>query len=299
MRAQVNLKMARRLLTVEHMFYIMRLPCGGSYTSHGDKNDGRTGHWIYETQSEWTRETGLSRYRQLSVRRHLRELDVLEERLGGIPARLYYRLDLRALDALVVGAAPPEQDAATPQTCTRQDPDPDRETVPAPAGGDATGQSPPSPPTITENTAKITSLETACPGPYDPAEVWRSVCDDLQHALLPGTFQAWIQPCALMVLEQHDGRLRALVETPSDYERDWLTHRMGAVLPRALREVLGRPVDVVYCLPGEDLSSSGAPLPAASCSSPVPRSPNVSRSPPPHAPRKRAPPSRGRPAKRG
>jgi hypothetical protein len=50
------------------MFHIMGLLCGGSHTSHGGKSDGRTGRWIHETQSEWTRETGLSRYRQLRVR---------------------------------------------------------------------------------------------------------------------------------------------------------------------------------------------------------------------------------------
>jgi len=85
------------------------------------------------------------------------------------------------------------------------------------------------------------------------------ICSMRSPPDLPGPDPA----LCLRVLEQNGGRSRAAVETPSDRERDWPTHRMGAVLPRALREVLGHPVDVIYCLPGENPSPSGAPPIAA------------------------------------
>ena len=59
--------------------------------------------WIYKTQAEIDAETGLARRSQETARRHLRQLGVLEEKVAGIPAKLYYRLNLDALFALVNG----------------------------------------------------------------------------------------------------------------------------------------------------------------------------------------------------
>ena len=50
--------------------------------------------WIYKTQEEILRETGLSRRNQETARRHLRELGILEECLMGLPATMHYRLNL-------------------------------------------------------------------------------------------------------------------------------------------------------------------------------------------------------------
>src|SRR5215207_8200519 len=57
--------------------------------------------WIYKTQAEIEEETGLSRRNQETARKKLRELGVLEERYSGMPAKLYYRLNLDRLFALV------------------------------------------------------------------------------------------------------------------------------------------------------------------------------------------------------
>ncbi len=62
--------------------------------------------WIYKTRAEWKRETGLSRSQQETARRQLRERGILEERIGGLPARLYYRLDTaRVIELLTEHAA--------------------------------------------------------------------------------------------------------------------------------------------------------------------------------------------------
>lgn len=55
--------------------------------------------WFYKVQSEWEEETCLSRREQESARKQLRETGCWEERLIGIPAQLYYRLNLSALEA--------------------------------------------------------------------------------------------------------------------------------------------------------------------------------------------------------
>lgn len=55
--------------------------------------------WVYKTQAEWKEEIRLSRKQQESARRRLRERGLLEEKLEGLPAQLFYRINQRALVA--------------------------------------------------------------------------------------------------------------------------------------------------------------------------------------------------------
>lgn len=57
--------------------------------------------WIYKTQAEIEEETGLTRRNQETARKKLRDLGVLEERYTGMPAKLYYRLNLDRLFSLM------------------------------------------------------------------------------------------------------------------------------------------------------------------------------------------------------
>lgn len=52
--------------------------------------------WWWKTMEDWTEETGLSRKEQESARRRLKTIGLLEEERRGVPARLYFRVDLRA-----------------------------------------------------------------------------------------------------------------------------------------------------------------------------------------------------------
>ena len=62
--------------------------------------------WFWKTQDEWFEETMLSRKEQESARRRLREI-VFEgkslwcEQLRGVPAKLYYRVDMDILECLL------------------------------------------------------------------------------------------------------------------------------------------------------------------------------------------------------
>lgn len=53
--------------------------------------------WWYKTRSQWTEETGLSRYEQESARKRLRAVGVVTEDKRGMPAKTWYRVDYPAL----------------------------------------------------------------------------------------------------------------------------------------------------------------------------------------------------------
>jgi len=59
--------------------------------------------WIYKTQKEILDETGLERTGQEYARKKLRELDCLEEKRAGTPAKLYYRFNWDEIDKVVNG----------------------------------------------------------------------------------------------------------------------------------------------------------------------------------------------------
>lgn len=57
--------------------------------------------WFLCSQEQWTQETGLSRWEQETARRDLRMAGLLEERLLGMPAKLWFRVCPKAVrDAL-------------------------------------------------------------------------------------------------------------------------------------------------------------------------------------------------------
>lgn len=56
--------------------------------------------WIYKTQVEIQHETALTKYEQRQARSTLVEKGVLEERHAGVPAKMYFRIDIERLVAL-------------------------------------------------------------------------------------------------------------------------------------------------------------------------------------------------------
>ena len=83
------------------------------WTGKGKDPDG----WIYKVQGEWTDETGLTRREQETARRRLRQVGILQEKRAGVPARLYYRVDLDKLIALLAQSSMAEsakQECANP-----------------------------------------------------------------------------------------------------------------------------------------------------------------------------------------
>lgn len=74
--------------------------CGAIFLSQAHYWSQRTSDpegWFYKTRKEWEYETGLTRYEQETARKKSIKAGFLEERLGGNPARMYYRFSLEPL----------------------------------------------------------------------------------------------------------------------------------------------------------------------------------------------------------
>lgn len=75
--------------------------------------------WFYKTAAQWTLETGLSRREQVTVRRDLVRLGVLEEKIAGIPAQLYFRVSLVRLEAWLGARLSPSQASSVAERVER------------------------------------------------------------------------------------------------------------------------------------------------------------------------------------
>jgi hypothetical protein len=69
-------------------------------------DDGRDAGWWYKSRDDWSEETGLTRREQETARKKLVSLGLLQERLAGNPARLWYFLDGTKLTNLLGGLRP-------------------------------------------------------------------------------------------------------------------------------------------------------------------------------------------------
>ncbi|WP_257828731.1 hypothetical protein [Burkholderia glumae] len=111
---------------------------------------GRVKPPVDASRQSWEWETGLSRTRQESARRRLKSLGLLQENLRGVPAKLYYRVNM---DRLVDFLLATRQLAGFPPT-GRQD-------LGHQAGSTDPGKQEGLSPSITETTAKTSSTTTA------------------------------------------------------------------------------------------------------------------------------------------
>jgi hypothetical protein len=59
-------------------------------------NSGGVG-WFYKTIMQWEEETGLSRHEQETARKALRRFSFWQEERRGVPAQMYYRVNIQAL----------------------------------------------------------------------------------------------------------------------------------------------------------------------------------------------------------
>ncbi len=78
----------------------------GLFLSHAFYWSRRTDNpegWFWKTQEEWEEETSLTRREQETARARLKALGILQEKRAGVPAKLYFRLDLDRLFSLLQG----------------------------------------------------------------------------------------------------------------------------------------------------------------------------------------------------
>lgn len=111
--------------------------------------------WFYKTQAEWEDETGMGRYEQEGARKALRRLAFWEEKREGVPAKLFYRINLSSLEGLLTDLI-----AEKPQTSMGE--------TTIPVCGKTTFKNDGKPHSfyiqriLTENTAETTAYEPLC-----------------------------------------------------------------------------------------------------------------------------------------
>jgi hypothetical protein len=110
--------------------------------------------WFYKTQAEWEEETGMSRWEQEGARKLLKQRALLEEKRAGAPAKLYFRVNIEAVENSAL------LNAEKPHTGSRKNLKQD--------GGSAAKKMKEKPQsliaeTTTETTAESTANDTAAP----------------------------------------------------------------------------------------------------------------------------------------
>jgi len=117
------------------------------WTPRTDDADG----WFYKTRQEWTEETGMSRTEQETARKRLVELNLLEEELRGMPAKMHFRVNTENVVKLLAENLPTDR----------------RQRSRKPAGGQSTNKMEGNPPTVLnsdpETTTQTTSKTTTPP----------------------------------------------------------------------------------------------------------------------------------------
>ncbi len=69
------------------------------------RTDPDNGIWFFKKQSDWEDETGLTRREQETARKTLREMGILEEKLIGLPATLWFSVNLENLRTTLAATA--------------------------------------------------------------------------------------------------------------------------------------------------------------------------------------------------
>jgi hypothetical protein len=160
--------------------------------------------WFYKTQDEWADETGMGRSEQETARKRLRQTAFWQEDRRGLPAKLYFRVDIAQLIEAISDqpAKPPkqrknaqqnQQSAEIPQTSLPCASTLDRD--------DAAGKPDTLPQTITETTAETTLTEST-------AEIEHNVGTNVASNRTEATRQLWLTPREQEVVEVLEEQFR-------------------------------------------------------------------------------------------
>ena len=79
---------------------------------------------------------------------------------------------------------------------------------------------------------------------FDPHAIWMRLLSDLEMRLESARFNTWVRDTKVLAYE--DGEF--IIGSPNAYSRDWLENRMRFQIKRSLRSLIGRSVDVRFCV---------------------------------------------------
>ena len=167
------------------------------WTPRTDDRDG----WFYKTREQWQQELGLKRAQQESARKSLRDRDLLEEKLAGNPARLYFRVNLEAvLQAILLATGQADKMATRSPSRRREATRPDGRkaasksatNVPALIGTETTSE------TIPESTEIMHKAIQENHHAYgDALRAWFGIKSDLEIELPEDEYKLWVVPAYL------------------------------------------------------------------------------------------------------
>ena len=167
-------------------------------------NAGALG-WFFKTQQEWNEETCLSRAEQETARRKLVARGFLEEQRKGLPAKLYFRVNLHCVFEAVenFSASGPRMSKSRKQGCAT--PTSNKSTIHGPdkhpnkrAGAQH--------PFHTETTAETTAIST----PGGALKRWLSCKEELRTHISAEEWDLWVRPARLLALMANEAYLIAV-----------------------------------------------------------------------------------------
>lgn len=133
-----------------------------SQAVYWSRRTGENNGWWWKTAADWTEETGLTRREQETARAILRELQFWQEEKRGIPARLWFFLDVPALERAL--------ERALRETSMAESAKLDARKPPNRHGGNRQS--------ISENTAEITTISSH---EADVAAAWQEIFPGHRH----------------------------------------------------------------------------------------------------------------------
>lgn len=167
-------------------------------------NAGAQG-WFFKTQHEWNEETCLSRAEQETARRKLVARGFIEEQRKGLPARLYFRVNLHCIIEAVenMGTLGSRMSKSTKQGCST--PTSNKSTIHDPhkqPNKTAGAQHP----YHTETTAESTAISTL----RGALKKWLWCKEELRRHLSAEEWDLWVRPARLLALMANEAYLIAV-----------------------------------------------------------------------------------------
>lgn len=206
--------------------------------------------WIWKTQREWQDETALSPREQVTARKQLVARGILEERRRGLPAQLYYRVNVARLMSVLA-----EPQYAAPNINAKRESSvaesADLESRHAHIQSRAKRETYHTEKTTQEDTRQVqvhrqqktpaSPLPRRDPPPAPaeaPERVWGDVLGVLRAQTSRPNYATYLADTQLVALTADC----ATIQAPRRQQAEWLAERWPALLERALAGRLGRSV---------------------------------------------------------
>ena len=74
---------------------------------------------------------------------------------------------------------------------------------------------------------------------HTPDSAWEECLQIIRNNISRQSFKTWFEPLKAINLEEVDGKLKLMIQLPSQFYLEWLQEHYFALIRRALNKVLG------------------------------------------------------------